>query len=222
MGLHHLPIAVAAGLLVSISGCDASGESGFGFSLGTEPPIYTGPMGLTLGYPNNLLSGDTARVISFGGTQPLSWEMSGPAVFVLGSDSGTTQSLRGAPSVLIRGVGVGAATITVSSGQERSTRTFLVADPSAVRLRIVQGNDARIVLGMQRWMLAQLLDAAGNYYSYDLGDMTWTSRDPTIVQLILDSREPRGRFALANAVGSTTLVVAFRAQRDSTTVVVEH
>jgi hypothetical protein len=180
---------------------------------------FTSPLGLPL--TENFLIGDTARVSVFAtGDAKSTWEISGPAVFVLGPDSVSTQVTTPVTNVLVRGTGTGAVTLTARRALfgETAISTFFVADPSEVTLRM-SSSDIGLKVGADRWIEAHLRDSAGRYYR---GRLTWASTDSSTVTLVDNGNVfLQGKFARGFKVGIAYVVVAMPGQRDSARAVVE-
>lgn len=185
----------------------------------------SGPFDLPFGalFAHNMLTGDTMRVAAFSTTSDATstWAISGPAVFVVG-DSVATRVTKPTLEVLVRSTGAGEVTLKIvrADGRDSASTTFLVADPSEVTLRIVQGKHLRIRVGESSYSItAHLLDAQGRHYR---GSLFWASTDTATVALA-DAYYPTPfeKRVLGRAVGVTNVEVSFRHQRDTARVEVE-
>ena len=72
---------------------------------------YTYPLSLT--YTDNMLRGDTAQILAWTsqGDPKSTWELTGPAMFVLGPDTVDTRIITPVDRVTIRGTGTGAVSV---------------------------------------------------------------------------------------------------------------
>ena len=218
---HHRAFIVAAALLAAVGGCGdwVAGPSLSNWGDGGGGS-YDYP--LSLGDVPNLVSGDSMQVAVWtsSGDPSSTWELTGPAVFVLPNGSVTTRISAAVAEVWIRGTGSGVARVRAirNNTVDSATASFLVADPSEVTLRVVQGRDVTIRVGDDRWIAAQLLDSQNRWYG---GALEWSSSDTNAVTLA-EGANPTdfGKFARARAVGSAKIVIAYRGQRDTATVTV--
>ena len=171
---------------------------------------------LWLSATDNMLRGDTIRILTFAssGDTRSTWELTGPAVFVLG-DSTSTRITTPVADALVRASGSGAVTVRAARAgtTESAFQSFFVADPSEVILKIVQGRNTLVRVGAESWVAAHLLDATGRYYR---GPVAWTSSDTSKMILIEGANiSPFGKFARGRAAGSAYVVVSFLQRRDT-------
>jgi len=219
---HHRAFITAAALLLAAGGCGdwIAGPSITSWGDGGGGGPYAYPLSLT-DVPN-LVTGDSAPVSVWAslGNPQATWELTGPAVFVLGGGAVATRISSAVSEVWIRGTGPGTASVKAvrSTGIDSATTSFYVADPSDVTLRVVQGRELTIRVGGDGWIAANLLDSQNRWYG---GALAWSSSDTNTVTLVDGvNPTPFGRFAHGKATGGAKIVVAYRGQRDTASVTV--
>jgi len=219
---HHRAFIAAVALLPAAVGCGdwIAGPSLSNWGDGGGGGSYDYP--LRLGDVPNLVAGDSMHVSVWTslGDPSSTWELTGPAVFVLPNGAVTTRISSGVSEVWIRGTGSGAASVKAirNNTVDSATASFLVADPSEVTLHVVQGRDLSLRVGADGWIVAQLLDSQNRWYG---GALEWSSSDTNAVTLVDGANPtPFGKLAHARAVGSPKIVIAYREQRDTATVTV--
>lgn len=217
---HRRALITAAALLLAAGGCGdwIAGPSITSWGDGGGGGSYAYPLSLT-DVPN-LVTGDSVRVSVWAslGSPQATWELTGPAVFVLGSGAVATQISSPVSEVWIRGTGPGAASVKAvrSTGIDSATTSFYVADPADVTLRVVQGRELTLRVGADGWIAANLLDSQNRWYA---GALEWISTDTNTVTLTEGVNPTQlGKFAHGKAIGSARIVIAFRDQRDTATV----
>jgi hypothetical protein len=170
----------------------------------------------------NVVAGDSMRVSVWAssGDASATWELTGPAVFVLRTGAVTTRIPSSVSDVWIRGTGSGAASVKAvrNNSVDSATASFYVADASEVRLRVVQGGALTIRVGADGSVVANLLDSQNRCYA---GAFQWSSTDTNVVTIAEDANHsPFGKFAHGQAAGSAKIVIVYRDQRDSAFVTV--
>ena len=205
-----LPAAAACGDWIAGPSISNWGDGGGGGSF-DYPLTITGA--------SNLLTGDSARVSVWASSaDPKStWELTGPAVFVLGTGAVATRIALPVSDVWIRATGSGAVSVkAVRHGVDSAATSFYIADPAEVTLRIVQGRDLSIRVAGEGWVVAHLYDSENRYYD---AAFEWSSSDTNAVILGEDGYHSQCcRFAHGQSVGSARVVIAYREQRDTATV----
>src|SRR4051812_36746466 len=145
-----------ASILLALAGCvDLTGVTGAWDCCGAGGAgAYSYPLSLT--YIDNMLSGDTARISAWStqGDPKSTWELTGPAVFVLDSHTVDTQIVTPVDLVTIRGTGTGEVNLKVvrASKMDSVTATFFVTDSANVTLRVAGSKDRRVGVGGEAWI----------------------------------------------------------------------
>ena len=165
---------------------------------------YTYP--LTLTQTDNMLRGDTARISVWAtqGDPKSTWELTGPAVFVLGPDTVDTRIITPVDGVTMRATGTGEVKVKAvrASKADSATASFFVADSADVTLRIAGSKDRDLRVGAELVISAQLLDRS--------------SSDTNTVTLANDiNPTPFSRLVRGHAAGVANIVVSFGPQRDT-------
>jgi len=176
---------------------------------------YTYP--LTLTQTDNMIRGDTARISVWAtqGDPKSTWELTGPAVFVLGPDTVDTRIITPVDSVTMRATGTGEVKVKAvrASKADSATASFFVADSADVTLRIAGSKDRDLRVGAELVISAQLLDRTGKWYR---ATIVWSSSDTNTVTLANDiNPTPFSRVVRGHAAGAANVVVAFGPQRDT-------
>lgn len=176
---------------------------------------YTYPLSLT--ETDNMIRGDTVRISAFTsqGDPKSTWELTGPAVFVLGADAVDARIITPVDRVTIRATGTGEVNVKAvrADKADSATGSFFVADSADVTLRIAGSKDLSLGVGDDRWIGAQLLDRTGKWYR---AAFVWSSSDTSAVTLADGANPtPFGRMAHGRSAGVANVVVAFGAQRDT-------
>ena len=164
----------------------------------------------------NVMSGDTVtiRTVTTRSDGKSTWQLTGPAVFVIGSDSAKSISTPTA-TVTVRGSGSGVVLITARTASETATAEFRVATPSEVALRIGTEKELTMRLGDQRWISVQLIDDAGRSYRGVLG---WASTNTNTVIVREEGAYFTGRFIQGIASGKANVIVSYHVLRDTSRV----
>lgn len=184
--------------------CGMSGGGGYSFPL-------------TLTQADNMLRGDSARIRAWGsqGDPASTWELTGPAVFVLSRDSVATRVTTPVDAVTIRTTGTGEVRVkALRAGTIDSTTTsFFVADSADVTLSMPGPKDRTVRLAAETWISAQLLDRTGRWYRAAL---IWSSSDTGAVTLADGvNPTPLGKMAHGRVQGAASVVVAFGVRHDT-------
>ena len=216
--LHTRAAATAVLALSLMAACNwtYSGDPTGGYECcsmgGGAGPYPLPPLDLSPIY--NLVSGETQVVSAYTtiGDGQVTWEITGAAVFAVGSDS-TRRIDTPTRGVHVRGSGSGLASIKViASNGDFHIRDFQVAQAEDLTLRIINGKSLSLRVGQTGYIAAHLLDAQGRYY---LGEVTWTLSDSTRISLRQDPNIVFGRNATGVAAGALDVILAFRTLRDT-------
>ena len=210
--------ATLPAILLAFAACDVD-LSGITLDqtccLGGGGAPFVVPLALTP--PVNILRGDYAQISAWTtqGDPKSTWELTGPAVFVLGPDTVDTRIVTPVGSVTVRGTGAGEVKVKAvrANTVDSATASFFVADSADVTLRIAGSKDLNLRVGNEFVIAAQLLDRSGRWYG---AAFVWTSSDTNIVTLAYDtSPTPFSRIVRGRAAGAAKVVVAVGAQRDT-------
>lgn len=196
-----------SGVTIEQDCCAPGGGAPYVFPLSLTPTV-------------NILRGDTARieVWTTQGDPKSTWELTGPAVFVLGQDTVDTRIVTPVGSVTVRGTGAGEVKVKAkrASQGDSVSASFFVADSADVTLRIAGSKDLNVRVGNELVITAQLLDRTGRWYG---AAFIWTSSDTNTVTLASAiNPTPSTTVVRGRAVGAAKVVVAVGAQRDTTRV----